>query len=411
MADSDPNDHICSLGNTVGDLENIVTSLCFSTIVHTPTDANMPSFSPPGSIRRHLLRIISFGRYRTRSADDTEPLIKAYTSSRRHSAPADMDAQSTNRPTYTAHQSPQSSNSAQTTIIHDVAPGTVPFSIDAFRDQHRGYYDPEFDTPSQESEQEITGATVHAEETIWDPNRLRRNKSIMHCNICNRIWEYNQIHCPGCAARTLHHIPGSSDDSYVDSKDGDHQYRPLRPRRQRGNTGDDVLPTESSWDDHGLESGTADESWTTTDAANTSAQDPADLPTDASSASNDPHKKRKKTRHSAAHCCYSKPEVIWVCHCCCDPSTHKDSDPVQCTGSCTLHAWPVTGAVVFDDPASGKCLRSGSRHVCGRLWAAQYARLLETGLETCKCGALEGGEKSSKKSVWWMRFLKWFCCC
>ncbi|CAD0111012.1 unnamed protein product [Aureobasidium uvarum] len=372
----------------------------------------MPSFSPPGSIRRHFLRIISFGRYRSHSAEDTEPLIKTYGSSRRHSAPADMDAQSTNRPIYTAHQSPQSSGSAQTTIIHEVPPGTVPFSIDAFRDQRRGYYDPEFDTPSQESEQEVTGATVHIEEPTWDPTRLCRNKSIMHCNICNRIWEYNQIHCPGCAARTLHHIPGSSEDSYTDSKDNDHEHRSLRPRRQRGNNGDEVVPMDSNWDEHGLESGTADESWRTTDAANTSAQDSTDLPAESHPTGKDP----KKIRYSTAHCCYGKPGVTLVYHCCCgNPSSHKDSDPTLCTQPCTLRAWPVTAAVVFGGPAPDKpvcrCSRWTSRHVCGRLWGAQYVEIMEDELEPCGCDDERRGRRSKKKTVWWMRFLKWFCCC
>ncbi|KAG9716998.1 hypothetical protein KCU73_g15484, partial [Aureobasidium melanogenum] len=172
--------------------------------------------------------------------------------------------------TYTAHQSPQSSESAQTTIVHGVPPGMVPFSIDALRDQHH-MSDTEFDTPSQpEAEPETVNSTIRAEEASWDPTRLRRNKSIMHCNICNRIWEYNQIHCPGCAARTLHHIPGSSDDSYTDSEYSNHDPRTLHHRPVRHNPERDVLPTESSWDAYELEAGTAEESWATTAADATS---------------------------------------------------------------------------------------------------------------------------------------------
>ncbi|KAH0274571.1 FAD/NAD(P)-binding domain-containing protein, partial [Aureobasidium melanogenum] len=230
--------HLRSLSNTIGELGDIVTSLHFSTICPESTDKNMPSFSPPGSIRRRFLRIISFGRYSSRSADDTEPLTKAHDPSRRHSAPPNVDVLSNDRPTYTAHQSPQSSDSAQTTIVHGVPPDT------------------EFDTPSQpDAALETVNSTIRAEEASWDPTRLRRNKSIMHCNICNRIWEYNQIHCPGCAARTLHHIPGSSDDPYTD----------IRRNPER-----DVLPTESSWNTHELEAGIAGESWATTAAEATS---------------------------------------------------------------------------------------------------------------------------------------------
>ncbi|KAH0413324.1 FAD/NAD(P)-binding domain-containing protein, partial [Aureobasidium melanogenum] len=178
--------HLRSLSNTIGDLGDIVTSLHFSAVSPESTDKNMPSFSPPGSIRRRFLRIISFGRYSSRSADDTEPLTKAHDPSCRHSAPPDVDVPSNDRPTYTAHRSPQSSDSAQTTIVHGVPPGTVPFSIDALRDQHQ-MSDTEFDTPSQpEAEPETVNSTIRAEEASWDPTRLRRNKSIMHCNICNR---------------------------------------------------------------------------------------------------------------------------------------------------------------------------------------------------------------------------------
>ncbi|KAG9964978.1 FAD/NAD(P)-binding domain-containing protein, partial [Aureobasidium melanogenum] len=263
-----------SLSNTIGDLGDIVTSLHFSTICPESTDKNMPSFSPPGSIRRRFLRIISFGRYSSRSADDIEPLTKAHDPSRRHSAPPDMDVPSNDRPTYTAHRSPQSPDSAQTTIVHGVPPYT------------------EFDTPSQpEAEPETVNSTIRAEEASWDPTRLRRNKSIMHCNICNRIWEYNQIHCPGCAARTLHHIPGSSDDPYTD----------IRRNSER-----DVLPTESSWNTHELEAGTAGESWATTAADATSisaspktAQASTEQSTEAHPFDTGSHKKHRKTRYPA----------------------------------------------------------------------------------------------------------------
>ncbi|KAG9644921.1 FAD/NAD(P)-binding domain-containing protein, partial [Aureobasidium melanogenum] len=298
--------HLRSLSNTIGDLGDIVTSLHFSAVSPESTDKNMPSFSPPGSIRRRFLRIISFGRYSSRSADDTEPLTKAHDPSCRHSAPPDVDVPSNDRPTYTAHRSPQSSDSAQTTIVHGVPPGTVPFSIDALRDQHQ-MSDTEFDTPSQpEAEPETVNSTIRAEEASWDPTRLRRNKSIMHCNICNRIWEYNQIHCPGCAARTLHHIPGSSEDSYTDSELSNNEPRTLHHQPVRRNPGHDVLPTESSWATHELEAGTAEESWATTAADATSisaspktAQASTEQSTEAHPFDTGSHKKHRKTRYPA----------------------------------------------------------------------------------------------------------------
>ncbi|KAH0367998.1 FAD/NAD(P)-binding domain-containing protein, partial [Aureobasidium melanogenum] len=259
--------HLRSLSNTIGDLGDIVTSLHFPTILTESTDTDMPSFSPPGSIRRRFLRIISFGRYSSRSADDTEPLTTTHDPNRRHSAPADVDIPSNDRSTYTAHQSQHSSDSAQTTIVHDVPPGTVPFSIDAFRGQHHHMSDSEFDTPSQpEEEPETIDTAIRGDEASWDPTRLVRNKSIMHCNICNRIWEYNQIHCPGCAARTLHHIPGSSEDSHTESDPSEPDSRTLHRQRGKHNHERDVLPTESSWATQELEAGTAEESWMTTTA-------------------------------------------------------------------------------------------------------------------------------------------------
>ncbi|KAG9716986.1 hypothetical protein KCU73_g15488, partial [Aureobasidium melanogenum] len=167
--------------------------------------------------------------------------------------------------------------------------------------------DTEFDTPSQpEAEPETVNSTIRAEEASWDPTRLRRNKSIMHCNICNRIWEYNQIHCPGCAARTLHHIPGSSDDSYTDSESSNNEPRTLHHRPVRHNPERDVLPTESSWDAYELEAGTAEESWATTAADTTSisaspkpAQASTEQSTETHPAGKASHKKHRKTLYSA----------------------------------------------------------------------------------------------------------------
>lgn len=400
MADPYPNQsantiygHLRSLSNTIGDLGDIVTSLHFSAVSHESTDTNMPSFSPPGSIRRRFLRIISFGRYSSRSADDTEPLTNAHGPNRRHSAPANMDIPSNDRPTYTAHQSPQSSDSCQTTIVHDVPPGTVPFSIDAFRGQHHHMSDTEFDTPSKpEEESETIDTAVRGDEPSWDPTRLRRNKSIMHCNICNRIWEYNQIHCPGCAARTLHHISGSSEDSYTDSEVSGHDPRPLHHRPGRRNPERGVSPTESSWATHELESGTAEESWVTTTAnvsATETAQASSEQSTETHPAGKDLGKKHRPTHYAAAHCC------------CRNVNTHKDSNPNACIQPCTLRIWPI--------PAAGqtvcRCSRCGSRHV------RRYVEILEDHAQSCERS--DGGHEVTvkKKGSWLMRLLRWSCCC
>ena len=411
MADLYPNgsantiySHLRSLSNTIADLGDIVTSLQVSTILPVSTDTNMPSSSPPGSIRRRFLRIISFGRYSSRSADDTEPLVKAHGSNRRHSTLSDLDLQSNDRPTYTAHQSSQSSDSAQTTIIHDVPPGTAPFSIDAFRDQHREHYlsDTEFDTPSQpEAEIETVNSAIGAEEPSWDPTRLRRNKSIMHCNICNRIWEYNQIHCPGCAARTLHHIPGSSDDSYTENDSSSHDPRAIHYRPGSHNPERDAVPTESSWDTHGLESGTAEESWTTT-VADTSAapevtESPTTCPIDVPSAGKSVHKKHRKI----------------AIQCCCD--THGDSGSSSCTPICISYRWPTAAANTFAGPVPAglvcKCSRCGRRHICGPLWGPQYVQLMKDEIQRYERGDRGHRATPKKERSWWMRMLRWFCCC
>lgn len=350
MADPYPNEsantlysHLRSLSNMIGDFGDTVASLQLSTILPGPTDPNMPSFTRPGSIRRRFLRIISFGRYSSSSADDTEPLTRAFDSSRRHSAPANMDAQSTNRPTYTAHQSPQSSDSAQTTIIHEVVPGAAPFSISALRDQHRGRHisDTEFDTPpSLEAAQETShpvGITHPVDttrpvtitypgapwNTAWSPALLRRDKSYLQCNVCNRLLEYHQIHCPGCAARTFHHVPASIDDSYTDSRDRYVEPRTLQPKKGRQNEQQDAMTEESSWNTQGLEAGTAEESWTTTTAADIASPKIMQKSTSQSTETHEPPSEQRDT-------------VCLHIHCYCGSSKAQNHASTQCTNTYTL---------------------------------------------------------------------------
>jgi hypothetical protein len=433
MADPYPNEcantiysHLRSLSNTIGDFGDTVASLQLSTILPGSSDHTMPSFNRPGSIRRRFLRIISFGRYSSGSADDTEPLTRALDSSRRHSAPADMDAQSTNRPTYAAHQSPQSSDSAQTTIIHEV-PGAAPFSISAFHDQQRGHHisDTEFDTPpSLEAAQETTHADqitrpLHPTRpvtttypgapwnTAWNPARLHRDKSYLQCNVCNRVLEYHQIHCPGCAARTFHHVPVPIEESHTDSRDRGIEPRSLQPKKGRQNEQHDVMTEESSWNTQGLEAGTADESWTTT------AGDVVDFAppkitvqesTSQSAETNEPQSEQPDT-------------VCLHIHCCCGTSKTHNHASAQCTNTYTLRLRRHTAAVVFvhSNPGNGAC-RHGRRghardnHICCRIWDGEHADITDEASQGCMCGKDKQGGVT-EKTAWWMRWSKWFCCC
>jgi hypothetical protein len=122
--------HLHSLSNTLANLGETVTSLHLSTILPNSKNPTMPSFTRSNSLRRRFLRIISLGRYSNGSVDDMQPLTRTNEGGRRYSAP---DA--TDRPMYTTNQSYQSSDSAQTTIIHEMPPGRAPFSVSGLRDQ------------------------------------------------------------------------------------------------------------------------------------------------------------------------------------------------------------------------------------------------------------------------------------
>jgi len=429
MADPYPNNsantiytHLRSLSNTISDFGETITPLHFSAPLSSQSDPTMPSFNNSGSIRQRFFRIISFGRYSSSSADDLEPLTND--GSRRYSAPADLEEQSS-RPLYTAHQSPQSSESAQTTIVHEVPAGKAPFSFSGLRDQYRGRVisDAEFDTPpSLEAVPEtvrpaewkrnlaprhgfplptrtgyFTEAMPSAGAKPWptnrDPIRFRREKSYLQCNVCSGVLEYNQIHCPGCAARTLHHVPGAKEDSDPDHRDNVAGSRPLQPKKQRQNEQREVTTEESSWDTQGLEAGTVEESWTTTtnDAVEASSPSP----------------KQTSSQSSAIHEPHSR-----CCCCCCGTGvaliTHgHPSAP-------SIHA---TAAVIFVDPAlDRRTFKFWKRdlprhHICYRIWGGGNVDIVGEADQVCKCGEGKQGQASEKKSTWWMRWSKWFCCC
>jgi len=389
----------------------------------------MPSFNHSGSIRHRFLRIINFGRYSSSSADDLEPLTKTHAGSRRYSAPADLEEQSS-RPLYTAHRSPQSSESAQTTIVHEVPAGKAPFSISGLRDQYRGRVisDAEFDTPpSLEAAQEtvrpaerkrvlaprhgfplptrtgyFTEAMSPAGATPWpaihDPTRLRRDKSYLQCNVCSGVIEYNQIHCPGCAARTLHHVPGAKEDSDPDTRDNVAGPRTLQSKKQRQNEQPEATTEESSWDTQGLEAGTIEESWTTTTNDAVGASFPSSKHTQEtislSTENHEPH----------SRCC---------CCCCCFGTGNSLINHCH-HGAPSIHA---TGAVIFVCSALDKRTykfwkRDMPRHrICYRIWGGENVEIIGEMDQVCKCGEEKQGEASEERSTWWMRRSKWFCCC
>jgi hypothetical protein len=420
-------DHFRSVSNTISDLGEFITSFQFSTTLSESTDPDMPSFTRPGSIRRRFLRIISFGRYSDGSADDTEPLIKALGLSSRFSAPADV--QSTDRPVYTARQSAQSSDSAQTTIIHEVPSGAAPFSIDPFRDQHHGDYisNTEFDTPpSLEVAQPPTHPAVITRSAVpaplllgniaHNPTRLRRNKSFMQCSVCNRILEYTQLHCPGCAARTLHHVPGSLEDSYTDSNNHDTESRPLQPRKGRQNHQYDIHTEESSWNTQGLKAGTEEESWTTTTAEGVNVVSPERVQESSLHFGVDEEEQAQgEVLQKACHRCCDTGVAI-VHYCCCASSTSataKDSciQPCCFRGCLVIAAMACVGPVHSDQ--AGKYWKCGTRHrhICYKMSVAEYVRAVEVAGQGCTCCGEEGEEVAKEKTAWWMRWSKWFCCC
>jgi hypothetical protein len=420
-----PYDHLRSVSNTISDFGESITSFQFSTTLSDPTDPTMPSFTRPGSIRRRFLRIISLGRYSSDSAEDTEPLIRGLGSDHRYSVPADVH--SIDRPVYTAHQSLHSSASAQTTIIHEVPSGTAPFSFNAFRDQHHGDYisDTEFDTPPSlevaqgpthpvRATRRFVPAPLHSEDIARNPTHptcLRRDKSFMQCNVCKRILEYTQFHCPGCAARTLHHVPVSLENSHPDSNDNDAQPRTLQPRKGRQDERHDISTEESSWDTHGLEAGT--ESWTTTanDAVET-------VPPEAVQESSiqfgvDEEQQQGEMLHQTCHCCCDAGVTI-VHHCCCASSSHTTG--ALCAQHRVVQGQPITADVACIGPVpvdhACKCRKRGSCHhyICCRVLGAEHARAVEAAGRECICCVEEGEEVAKEKMAWWVRWGKWFCC-
>jgi len=424
--------HLRSLSNMISDFGKTITFLHFSTPLSSQSDPTMPSFNHSGSIRHRFLRIISFGRYSSSSADDLEPLTKTHDGSRRYSAPADLEEQSS-RPLYTAHQSPQSSESAQTTIVHEIPAGKPPFSISGLRDQYRGRVisDAEFDTPPSleaaqetvrpaEPQQFMSATRPFARSLVsagavgydgsarrpapapapWpatrEPVRLRHEISYLQCNVCSRVLEYNQIHCPGCAARTLRHISGDKEDPYTNGKGNVAGSRPLQPKKQRQNEQPEATTEESSWNTQGLEAGTVEESWTTTtnDAVGASSTSPKHTQ-DSPSQSTEIHEP-----HSRYCCCCCGTGVTLINHC------HPNAP--------SIHA---TGAVIFVCSAPKKSTykfwkRDMPRHrICYRIWGGEDVDVIGEADQVCKCGEGKQEEASDEKTAWWMRWSKWFCCC
>jgi hypothetical protein len=426
MADPYPNNsansiytHLHSLSNTLADLGEQVTCLHLPTLLPQPPNPIMPSFTRPNSLRRRFLRIISFGRYINGSADDMQPLTKAFGDGRRYSAPDEV------RPTYTAQQSYQSSDSAQTTIIHEMPPGRAPFSVPGLRDQHRGRHisDTEFDTPpSLEATQQPahpTGNTRYAhpveisrptallpEDIPRNPTRLRRNKSSMQCNVCKRILEYTQFHCPGCAARTLHHVPGSPVSSPT-SRDDD-ELKTLQPRKGRQNEQYDGQTEESSRDTQGLDAGTAEGSWATIagDVEGVLAEDIHEEGLESSGI--DEVQKQSEILCSTVHFC-CKAGVTLIHHCCCGSSSTRDGAST-CTRSCTVRVRPITAAVVliFDESACKTGIHN--RHIRCQILDERNISIAKDNQECC-CVEGQHGGATKRKDAWWKRWSKWLCCC
>jgi hypothetical protein len=445
MADLYPNSsantiytHLHSLSNTIANLGETVTALSVSTILPQPPNPTMPSFTRPGSIRRRFLRIISFGRYSNGSVDDMQPLTRTNEGGRRYSAP---DA--TDRPMYTAQQSYQSSDSAQTTIIHEMPPGRAPFSVSGLRDQQRGRHisDTEFDTPpSLEVTQQLAHsagtthptryahpaetthpAAVFAENATRHPTRLRRNKSFMQCNVCKRILEYTQFHRPGCAARTLHHVPRSPESS-SDSRDID-EPKTLQPRKGRQNEQHDIPSGESSWDTQGLDAGTAEGSWATIAGDVVETVSPKRIQEEGleSSGVDDEQEQEEMLPEASCCCCCCccccKSRVAIVTRCYCGTSGTHDSASTSCTRPCTLRVRPITATIILSgsvhDEHACKYWNLGihHHHICCRISAGENVSILEAASQECICGKGKDGEAIKEKSAWWRRWPKWFCCC
>lgn len=421
--------HLRTLSNTIGDLGDLVSSLQFSASNSDFTDPTMPSSGPPGSLRRRFLRIISFGRYSSHSADDIEPLNKTYDTGRRHSAPPNLNID-TNRPstsrnaTAIVHNSPQSSDSAQTTIHHEVSETAVPF-MEAFRKQHPVHYAiaPDFDTTTEtETEEER-----EQEPRYSSPRPLTRLQNRRHdfdgvdpahvghiyCDNCGGYWEYNHIYCPRCAGRTLRHDYGTGG--------------------QEPATTNDAETGESTWDDNadGPIAGTVEESWatTTTSAADTSTSSEVhtssrsyrELTPDARAEPSSAADPSLRHVHPVIDiCCRGVPYLEMAPHCCCaQPATH-DIAPAGVRFSkarlraqhCCTSCLPITAAVVFGGPVPAipacKCAKSGTRHACLRLWGGEWVELHEDGARD--------KHKDERNSLfgavtWVGRMLSWFCCC
>ncbi|THZ12679.1 hypothetical protein D6C90_10359 [Aureobasidium pullulans] len=336
----------------------------------------------------------------------------------------------TNRPstsrnaTAIVHNSPQSSDSAQTTIHHEVSETAVPF-MEAFRKQHPVHYAiaPDFDTTTEtETEEER-----EQEPRDSSPRPLTRLQNRRHdfdgvdpahvghiyCDNCGGYWEYNHIYCPRCAGRTLRHDYGTEG--------------------QEPATTNDAETGESTWDDNadGPIAGTVEESWatTTTSAADTCTSSEVHT---SSKSFREPTPDARAEPSSAADpslrhvhpvidiCCRGVPYLNMAPHCCCaQPCTH-DIAPAGVRFSkarvraqpCCTSCLPITAAVVFGGPVPAmpvcKCGKSGTRHACLRLWGGEWVELHENP----DFDEQENDGNGLLRAIGWVgRTLSWFCCC
>ncbi|KAI5201068.1 hypothetical protein E4T38_06239 [Aureobasidium subglaciale] len=284
-----------------------------------------------------------------------------------------------------------------------VSPNAIPFSIDAFRDQHRDYYFSimDFDTTAIPKVRQDVVASAHAfaEDSHWGSVQLRENnRSFVRFGNCSHFWDYKQMHCPCCAARTLHHVPGVSEAS-----------KGSNSTHKDGADYTESVEEEQSWATITTNAIVASAA-ASSEALQGSSSEPI---ADPSGESNAP---KTKIHRSTIYCCFGKPGVARVVHCCCgNPDTHDR--PKLCTQPCIPQAWPITAAVIFGGPAPSRpmcgCSNWGTRHVCRRFWGAQHVEILEDEVpsdDSVNITAEQHCGAYVERKAWW-RLLKWLCCC
>lgn len=377
----------------------------------TNNNPEMSASSPSSSMRRRFLRIISFGRYASRSADDAKSIKQSALEARRHSAPPHFGASSRNASeiilgsrviTPFMPSSPQSSDDddddTRTVIVHntsDRVPTAGGFSVEAFRDQYRKVYHQEENTKAgQDNDSESSSAT--SGEYIFSPDSDDSPVfSHVACTNCNEVWDINRLHCPGCAARTL--VPTELDSSSASRQDRaiangaattavhNTQAAARHPeRRDADGQEQNNAPHRETFDD----------SWitTTSNAAEaTDSQHPQDHPRLAAEMS-------PRCCHAAKDCHPCHPLQLSFFHCGkpigdsaepCHHHRHRLSDQRQCK----CRRWKRCNSLV---------VYSGCR-----FRGDEWLRLAdqEQDERACKsCGKV-------RETGWLKKTLRWFCCC